>query len=85
MSSTTTRSSQALPGAAVQLADRACALVRMSGEGHIQLDGVSADRTLSPDDVMVATSRLTRIPVTKLSEDVPEPRVFGGAAGEDVA
>ena len=59
----------ALPGSAVQLVDRACALVRMAGEGHVELDGVSADRVLSAEDVMVATSRLTKVPVTKLNED----------------
>ena len=61
--------SAALPGAAVQLIDRACALVRMAGEGHIDTDGIADDRVLSPEDVTVAAARLTGIPVTKLNED----------------
>ena len=59
----------AMPGSAVQLADRACALVRMAGEGHVAMEGVSSDNTLSAEDIMVATSQLTKIPVTKLNED----------------
>jgi ATP-dependent Clp protease ATP-binding subunit ClpC len=59
----------ALPGAAVQLVDRACALVKMAGSGHVELEGVVGDKVLSAEDVMVATSRLTKIPVTKLGKD----------------
>lgn len=59
----------ALPGAAVQLVDRACALVKMAGSGHVELEGVMGDKVLSAEDVMVATSRLTKIPVNKLGKD----------------
>ncbi len=59
----------ALPGAAVQLIDRACALVKMAGSGHVELEGVTGDKILSAEDVMVATSRLTKIPVAKLGKD----------------
>ncbi len=59
----------ALPGAAIQLVDRACALVKMAGSGHVELEGVKGDKVLSAADVMVATSRLTKIPVTKLGKD----------------
>jgi ATP-dependent Clp protease ATP-binding subunit ClpC len=59
----------ALPGSAVQLADRACALVRMAAEGHLVHETTAADALLSADDVMVAASRMTGIPVTKLGED----------------
>ncbi|HEX6383580.1 MAG TPA: ATP-dependent Clp protease ATP-binding subunit [Anaerolineae bacterium] len=60
----------ALPAAAVQLADRASALVRMVTQEHVaNLPQVSADGRLSPDDVMVAASHMTRIPIAKLSQD----------------
>lgn len=60
----------ALPAAAVQLADRACALVRMVTQQHLaNLPNVTADGILSPDDVMVAASQMTKIPLTKLGED----------------
>ncbi|MBK8989135.1 MAG: ATP-dependent Clp protease ATP-binding subunit [Chloroflexi bacterium] len=60
----------ALPAAAVQLADRACALVRMVKQEHIaNLPQVEADGRLSPDDVMVAASQMTKIPIAKLSAD----------------
>ncbi len=60
----------ALPAAAVQLIDRACAIVRMVAAGHnppqpdIQTDG-----RVDSEDVMVAASQMTRIPVSKLSPD----------------
>ena len=60
----------ALPASAVQLADRACALVRMVTAAHIaNLPEVAADGRLSGDDVMVAASQMTKVPITKLSED----------------
>ncbi|MGB1252841.1 MAG: AAA family ATPase [Candidatus Promineifilaceae bacterium] len=59
----------ALPGAAVQLTDRACALVKMASEGHHDLDEIKGDSKLDPSDVMVAASKWTKIPLTKLNED----------------
>ncbi len=60
----------ALPAAAVQLADRACALVRMVKQEHVaNLPQVAADGRLSPDDVMVAASQMTKIPIAKLNAD----------------
>ena len=60
----------ALPAAAVQLADRSCALVRMVTQEHAaNLPEVAADGRVSPDDVMTAASIMTKIPITRLSED----------------
>jgi ATP-dependent Clp protease ATP-binding subunit ClpA len=60
----------ALPAAAVQLADRACAIVRMVTQEHVaNLPQVEADGRLSPEDVMVAASQMTKIPITKLNQD----------------
>jgi ATP-dependent Clp protease ATP-binding subunit ClpC len=60
----------ALPAAAVQLADRACALVRLVTQEHItNLPDVAADGRLSPGDVMVAASQMARVPLTQLNQD----------------
>jgi ATP-dependent Clp protease ATP-binding subunit ClpC len=60
----------ALPAAAVQLADRASALVRLVTQEHItNLPEVAADGRLSPGDVMVAASQMARIPLTQLNQD----------------
>jgi ATP-dependent Clp protease ATP-binding subunit ClpC len=60
----------ALPAAAVQLADRACALVRLVTQEHItNLPDVAADGEVSPGDVMVAASKMARIPLTQLNQD----------------
>jgi ATP-dependent Clp protease ATP-binding subunit ClpC len=60
----------AMPAAAVQLADRAAALVHMVTQEHVaNLPEVAADGRLSSDDVMVAASQMTKIPITKLNED----------------
>jgi ATP-dependent Clp protease ATP-binding subunit ClpC len=60
----------ALPAAAVQLADRASALVRLVAQEHIiNLPEVVADGRLSPGDVMVAASQMARIPLTQLNQD----------------
>ena len=60
----------ALPAAAVQLADRACAIVRMVTQEHVaNLPQVQADGRLSPEDIMVAASQMTKIPITKLNQD----------------
>jgi ATP-dependent Clp protease ATP-binding subunit ClpC len=60
----------ALPAAAVQLADRACALVRsVNLEQTANLPGVQTNRRLDQEDVMTAASQMTRIPIAKLSQD----------------
>lgn len=60
----------ALPASAVQLVHRACALVRMVTQEH--LDNrlqVAADGRLDSEDITVALSQMIKIPVTKLTED----------------
>jgi ATP-dependent Clp protease ATP-binding subunit ClpC len=60
----------ALPAAAVQLADRASAIVHMVKDEHVaNLPEVEPDGRLSPDDVMVAASIMTKIPINKLNQD----------------
>ncbi|MFQ5611193.1 MAG: AAA family ATPase, partial [Anaerolineae bacterium] len=62
--------SEPLPGAAVHLLHRACAMVKMSRQAEGQAgDGVRDDKRLDADDVMVAASLMTGIPVTKLGAD----------------
>ncbi len=70
----------ALPAAAVQLADRSCALVRMVTQKHMAgLPQVAADGAVDNEDVMVAASIMTKIPVSKLDED--EQSKYAGMAG----
>jgi ATP-dependent Clp protease ATP-binding subunit ClpC len=60
----------ALPAAAVQLADRASALVRMVTQEHTaSLPQIKPDGRLDNEDVMFAASQMTKIPIAKLSED----------------
>ena len=60
----------ALPAAAVMLTDRASALVHTVTMGHVDnLPRVMADGRLDPEDVMVAASQMTNIPINKLNED----------------
>ncbi len=60
----------ALPAAAVQLIDRSCALVHMVTQEHLaNLPEIAADGRVSSDDVMVAASIMTKIPISRLSED----------------
>ena len=60
----------ALPAAAVQLADRSCALVRMATQEHlITLPEVVPDGKMDSEDVMVAASIMTKIPISRLNED----------------
>ncbi|MCA9993649.1 MAG: AAA family ATPase [Ardenticatenaceae bacterium] len=60
----------ALPAGAVQLLDRACATVRLVVTGHVPpLPGLTNDNQLDSDDVMVAASLMTKIPIAKLSQD----------------
>ncbi len=65
--------SVALPAAAVQLADRAAAQVRLAAQGGIaQMAGeqrVQADGQLDAGDVMVTASQMTGIPLSKMSAD----------------
>jgi ATP-dependent Clp protease ATP-binding subunit ClpC len=63
-------SSNALPGSAVQLMHRACALVRMSTQTELAYKpDAKPDETLDPDDVMLALSQMTGIPASKLGQD----------------
>jgi ATP-dependent Clp protease ATP-binding subunit ClpC len=60
----------ALPGAAVQLVHRACALVRMSTQKHLAFrPEVASDASVNADDVSLAASLMTGIPVSKLGAD----------------
>jgi ATP-dependent Clp protease ATP-binding subunit ClpC len=62
--------SVALPAAAVQLMERSCALVRMVTQEHLaNLPEIAPDGQVSSDDVMVAASIMTKIPISRLSED----------------
>ncbi len=59
-----------LPASALQLADRACALVRMVREEHLaNLPQVSTDGRVDKDDVTAAASLITKIPINKLGEE----------------
>ncbi len=57
-----------LPSAAVHLLHQACAMMRMNPKMS-QAAPVKSDNQLDPDDVMIATSMLTGIPVTNLGAD----------------
>lgn len=57
-----------LPSAAVHLLHQACAMLRMNPKMSAETP-VKSDNQLDPDDVMVATSMLTGIPVTNLGAD----------------
>ena len=60
----------ALPAGAVQLANRACALVRMVSQDQVaNLPEVKPDNRLDSEDVTVAASQMTKIPLQKLNED----------------
>ena len=63
----------ALPASAVQLADRAAAQVRMAMQGQAarlgEASSINADGRLDADDVLVAASQMTGIPLSKLSAD----------------
>jgi len=59
-----------LPGAAVQLLHRACSLVRMSQQTGLPFrPEIPSDARLDADDVTLAASLMTGIPVTKLGAD----------------
>jgi ATP-dependent Clp protease ATP-binding subunit ClpC len=63
-------SGTALPGAAVQLVHRACALVRMSTQEHLAFrPDVEPDARVDADDVSLAVSLMTGIPIHKLGTD----------------
>ncbi len=60
----------ALPAAAVRLADRACALVRMAlSNPQTAYPGIQPNGRLDAEDVMQAAAQMTNIPITKLTED----------------
>jgi ATP-dependent Clp protease ATP-binding subunit ClpB len=59
-----------LPGAAMQLLHRACALVRLSTQTELAFKpDTPPDATLDPDDVMLALSQMTGIPASQLGAD----------------
>ena len=59
-----------LPAAALQLVDRSCALVRMVTQEHVaNLPEIAPDGRVDSEDVMVAASMITKIPLSRLSED----------------
>jgi ATP-dependent Clp protease ATP-binding subunit ClpC len=63
-------SAQPLPGGAVNLLHRTCALVRMSTQENLAFASpISGDAVLDGDDVTLALSRMTGIPVTRLGAD----------------
>ncbi len=60
----------ALPAAAVQLADRSAAQVRLAGQSTFaEQPQTAADGRLDADDVMVTASQMTGIPLAKLGTD----------------
>lgn len=60
----------ALPAGAVQLVDRAGALVRMVSSGQApEMPEVRPDNQLDSNDVLLAAAQMTGIPLAKLSED----------------
>jgi ATP-dependent Clp protease ATP-binding subunit ClpC len=58
-----------LPAAAVHLLHQTCAMMRMGPSLGEQAPVKKADNRIDPEDVMVATSLLTGIPVTNLGAD----------------
>jgi ATP-dependent Clp protease ATP-binding subunit ClpC len=59
-----------LPASALQLLHRACALLRMGAQPHLAFRPTTASDThLDADDVTLATSLMTGIPVAKLGAD----------------
>jgi ATP-dependent Clp protease ATP-binding subunit ClpA len=63
-------SADALPGSAIQLLHRACALVRMSTQKELAYKSdAPSDESVDPDDVMLALSQMTGIPANKLGQD----------------
>jgi len=59
-----------LPGAAMQLLHRACALVRMGEQTGLPFrPDIPADMRLDADDVTLAVSLMTGVPVAKLGAD----------------
>ena len=60
----------ALPASAMQLANRASAMVSMVSKGHpIPVDDIENDGRLDQEDVMVVASQMTKIPISKLGQD----------------
>ncbi len=62
----------ALPASAVQLADRAAASVRLAAQEQQAQPGAGgseAEATLDAEAVLLTASQITKIPVSKLSED----------------
>jgi ATP-dependent Clp protease ATP-binding subunit ClpC len=62
-------SAMPLPRSAEQLIHRTAALVSMSQQSHLAFRPELADTTLDAEDVTLAASQMTGIPVNKLGED----------------
>ncbi|MCR4405919.1 MAG: ATP-dependent Clp protease ATP-binding subunit [Anaerolineae bacterium] len=59
-----------LPGAAVHLMHRTCALVRMAAQSQLAFrPDLAADAVLDTDDVTLAVSLISGVPVSKLGSD----------------
>lgn len=62
--------SRVLPASAIQLIERACALVKMVTDEHMaMLYEIPADGRVDSNDVKMAASLLAKVPLSKLSED----------------
>lgn len=55
-----------LPAGAIQLAERACATLRLATQQKLSRPG---NTQLDSEDVLVAASQMTKIPINKLSQD----------------
>jgi ATP-dependent Clp protease ATP-binding subunit ClpC len=58
-----------LPGSAIHLLHRACAMVNMSDQGYTETTDIKTDRVLDTEDVLITASLLTGIPVTNMGAD----------------
>jgi ATP-dependent Clp protease ATP-binding subunit ClpC len=58
-----------LPASALAVLHRACALLKVASQTNTLRPGIQADARLDEDDVAVAVSAMTRIPVSKLGVD----------------
>ncbi|MCO5194380.1 MAG: ATP-dependent Clp protease ATP-binding subunit [Anaerolineae bacterium] len=61
--------SPVLPASAVQLANRAAALERLAVQGHVLEHAFAGDGTLTADEMLLAASEMTKVPVSRLNPD----------------
>ncbi|HEX9115464.1 MAG TPA: ATP-dependent Clp protease ATP-binding subunit [Anaerolineae bacterium] len=59
----------ALPASALAVLHRACALLKVAGQTNALRPGIKPGTALDEDDIAVAVSAMTRIPVSKLGVD----------------